>query len=288
MAENPRESDRQVVRRVTRAAGSNFTCAMMFLSRAEKEALEAVYAFTRRTDDIVDDQTTDADRAARLDAWQNALAAALDGGDPSGGGEEAAILRRFAAAARDWNMRADAAFGVIEGCRMDLTRNRYESMEELRLYCYRVASCVGLLCIPIFGAPQATAYAEHLGIAFQLTNILRDVAVDYRAGRIYLPAEEMAACGVTEADLAAGRTTEPLRQLVTRMADYAQRCYREADAARPRRGGRRLLAPQLMRHVYHRILAAVRAPDHDLFGPPVRISRTRKAFLALRTWLAGR
>jgi 15-cis-phytoene synthase len=291
MSPSQTELDRNVAAQVTRAAGSNFACAMLFLPRSRREALQAVYAFTRRTDDLVDEPRFADRRAERLGQWRALTAAALDGQTPPPGPllgpDEEAIIRRFAQVSLEFNIPRPPAFDLIAGCEMDLTRARYADFPELRGYCYRVASCVGLLCLPVFGAPEAVAYAENLGIAFQITNILRDVAADWKEGRLYLPRDEMDAFDVSEDDVAAGRMTESLRRLIARQAERAEEFYRGAESARPRVHPRRLLAPQLMRHVYHVILDRVRSPSYDPFGPRVRISTARKAYLAARTWVRG-
>jgi phytoene synthase len=291
MSPSQTDLDRNVAAQVTRAAGSNFTCAMLFLSRSRREALQAVYAFTRRTDDLVDEPRFAEHRAERLGQWRARTSAALEGRDPPPGSflgpDEEAIIRRFAQVSREFKIPREPAFDLIAGCEMDLTRARYASFSELRGYCYRVASCVGLLCLPVFGAPEAVDYAENLGIAFQITNILRDVAADWKEGRLYLPRDEMDAFDVSEEDVAAGRMTDNLRRLLARQAERAEEFYRAAESARPRVHPRRLLAPQLMRHVYHDILDRVRSPSYDPFGPRVRISTARKAYLAVRTWARG-
>ena len=282
---------RQVARQVTHQAGSNFTCAMLFLSPPQREALEAVYAFTRHTDDLVDDPQYEDGRTQRLAAWRKELTRALEGEQRLQGEyiseRDEAILRCYAQVARTFGLRREPAFGVIDGCEMDLNRTRYADFDELRVYCYRVASCVGLLCLPIFGAPEATEYADNLGVALQLTNILRDVGVDIAHDRLYLPREEMRRYGVSEEQLRAGRMTEGLKGLLAHQAERAEDFYRAAEAARPRALARRLLSPQLMRHIYHRILVRMRGRGYDPFTEELRISKFCKAWLAIRTWLRG-
>ena len=185
---------------VTRRASSNFYYAFMLLPAERRRALYAVYAFCRFVDDIADDESV-AEPAELLRRWRDELERAY-GGNPA-----RAVSRALADASRRFNIPRRHFEEVIAGVEMDLARKRYETFQELRLYCYRVASAVGLICIEIFGYtnPAACQYAERLGIAFQLTNIIRDVSEDAARGRIYLPLEDLARFGVTEADILGGR-----------------------------------------------------------------------------------
>jgi 15-cis-phytoene synthase len=297
MAAKPSESDRDIARRITQAAGSNFTCARLILPRGRREALEAVYAFTRHTDDIADEPKYAERRTERLGQWRSLLLASLDGAPPAAiaenrtsliSAEGQAVMRNFARTCRAFDIPREPAVDLIAGCEMDLARRRYANFGELRLYCHRVAACVGLLCLPVFGAPEAIDYAENLGIAFQLTNILRDMAEDFRAGRVYLPQDEMAAAGVSEDDLARGEMTDGLRRLIRQQADRAEDFYRATEMARPSDRPRRLLAPQIMRHIYHHLLIRIRQPSYNPFGPRLTVSRLTKIRIALRTWASGR
>ena len=156
---------------------------------------------------------------------------------------------------------------------MDLQRNRYDTFEELRQYCLRVASAVGLICVEIFGYRdlQTRDYAIDLGIALQLTNIIRDVAPDLERGRVYIPTEDLRRFGCTEDDLRGGRLTENVRRLLAFQVERARRFYRKADAALPRHDERRLVAARIMGAIYFELLRAIERAGYDVFRGRVRV-----------------
>jgi phytoene synthase len=188
----------------------------------------------------------------------------------------------------------DAFDMLIDGVEMDVTPRRYETFEQLHAYCIRVASAVGLICLEIFGyrSPQARQYAIDLGVALQLTNILRDVPADFERGRVYIPQEDLRAHGCTEADLRreiqeagsgvrSGAVKTVLRQQAMRARDYYGRAAREL----PRRDARRLVAAEIMGAIYRGILDRIELRDYDVFSSVVRIPRPRRAMIAAATWL---
>jgi phytoene synthase len=170
---------------------------------------------------------------------------------------------------------------------MDLDTSRYETFDDLLEYCRRVASAVGLICIRIFGATseRACQYASNLGVALQLTNILRDVKDDLRRGRVYLPLGDLEACGCTIDALAAGEVTEPVRRLVAFECRRAREFYRRAEEALPPEDGRRLVAAEIMRAVYFETLTRIERSGHDVFTARARVPKPRQALIALRQWL---
>jgi len=172
---------------ITRQSNTNFYYSFSLLPRPQREALHAVYAFCRYTDDIVDEEPDPGRKAVRLRRWRMELGRAL------GGTSVFPLLNQISAVARRFSIPVELFHDLIRGMEMDLTRTRYQRFDDLHEYCYLVASTVGLMCRPIFGAlnPSTRAYAVNLGIALQLTNILRDVKDDARRGRIYLPLEDL-------------------------------------------------------------------------------------------------
>ncbi len=170
---------------------------------------------------------------------------------------------------------------------MDLEPTRFATFCDLRAYCYKVASTVGLICIEIFGYqnPGTRRYAEELGLALQLTNILRDVPSDLARGRLYLPLDELAAHGVTEGDLRAGRLTPAISALLERQALRAREQFARADAALPPEDARRLVAARIMGAIYRDLLTRIAARDYDVFAGRVRVPGFHKARLALGTWM---
>jgi phytoene synthase len=170
---------------------------------------------------------------------------------------------------------------------MDLGRRRYENFDALRNYCLRVASAVGLICVEIFGYRDVRTrdYAIELGIALQLTNIIRDVAVDLGRGRVYLPLEDLARFGCTEEDLRAGAVTSRLRDLLRFQCERARQYYRKAEETLPKADARGLVAARIMSAIYLELLKEIERAHYDVFRGRVSVRRSRQALVAARTWL---
>jgi phytoene synthase len=179
---------------------------------------------------------------------------------------------------------------IIDGVEMDLGRTRYASFEELRLYCYRVASAVGLVCIEIFGYrnPRTRQYAEQLGIAFQLTNIIRDVSEDAGRGRIYLPLEDLARFGVREDEILRGIDTRELRRLLAFEVERARSFYAQAEQALPAEDRAAMVCAEAMRSIYHALLERIASQGCGVIGRRYRLSTPRKLYLVGRTWAGTR
>jgi phytoene synthase len=173
---------------------------------------------------------------------------------------------------------------------MDLVKTRYASFAELEQYCYRVAGVVGLMCIEIFGytRPETRIYAERLGTAFQLTNILRDLGQDGEAGRIYLPQEDLARFGCTEADILGRRLTPAFRELMNFEVGRARTFYAAALESLPAADRHSMLPAEIMRVIYHRLLTQIEARAHDVYSRRIRLSDTRRMLLALGCWARHR
>jgi phytoene synthase len=268
-------------RKLTTRSKSNFYYAFLFLSRERRQALEAVYAFCRLVDDVVDEPAPAADKLDGIARWRREL-------DHVYGDSDSAhpVVQRLRAVVQRFAIRRHDMEAVIDGCAMDIEKARYASWDELRLYCYRVASAVGLMCIEIFGYSPAHAeavrrYAIDLGLALQLTNILRDVAEDARRGRVYLPADELEAHGVTVEDLVSGRRTEGLLRLLRFQAERARRHYAQAHAALSTYERSRLVIAEIMGDIYFRLLEEIEARDFDVFGAKATVPRAEKMAIAL-------
>lgn len=272
--------------RVTRKSRSNFYYAFLTLPRPQREALYAVYAFCRTVDDIAD-LGGDAEAQRRdLALWRREVARCYE----PGAVPTLPIARQLAEAVRVYGLPRAALEAIIEGCEMDLRRTTYESAEDLYPYCYRVASAVGLCCIEIFGYtdPRAREYAVHLGMALQLTNILRDVGADAQAGRVYLPQEDLRKFGVTVEDLVAGRHTEAFTRLMAHEADRARDFYRRARETFPIADARSLVPAQIMGRIYYALLREIEARGFRVFGERVSVPTARKVAIALRCWAGAR
>lgn len=248
--------------------------------------MEAVYAFCRAVDDAVDRQNAQAQEAQReLDRWRRELAAA-------GRGMPTHPIMVALEPVRE-RFRIQAAYfeKLIAGVEMDLQRRRYRTFEELKVYCEHVASVVGLISVRVFGCrhPASDRYAVALGIAFQLTNILRDIKPDAAQGRIYLPREEMDRFGVKEEDLARGRMTESFRRLAEFECARARSFFLEAESAMQEAAeARRLVPARVMGAVYSCILKKIQALDYDVFNHRIQIPRSRQLWAGLQCLLTSR
>lgn len=276
--------------RLTRQSRSNFYYAFLFLPKPRRDALYAVYAFCRTVDDIADlgeERGLDpASQRAALSRWRELVALCYRPGavpdDP--------LACRLAEAVRDYRLPREALEAIIDGVAMDVDHVTYETADDLYPYCYRVASAVGLCCIEIFGYtdPRAREYAVNLGIALQLTNILRDVGADASRGRVYLPLADLRRFGVEPEDLRAGRYTDAFVSLMRHEAERARHYYRVARAALPPADRRSLVPAEIMGQIYAALLAEIEARRFRVFGERISLPVHRKVAVALRCWAAGR
>lgn len=262
---------------ITRRHSKSFALSLRFLPYGKRCAVWAVYAFCRTADDIADMAGPAAERLAAIDAWEAQLRAAYTGRATS------PIFIAFADAAVCYGVPMSAALDLLRGVRMDVTVGRYATFGELRDYCYLVASTVGVLVTPILGVRDAAAVgnAIALGQAMQLTNILRDVGADARMDRIYLPADEMARFGYTEADLFAATVNERFIELMRFQIDRARQLYRDAEPGIERLQPQSRYAVRLALHLYHGILGAIEANRYDVFTKRAYVSLPAKIRIAL-------
>ena len=276
--------------RLTRKSRSNFYYAFLTLPRPRREALYAVYAFCRTVDDIADlggERGVDPPVQRReLRRWREEVARCY----APGAVPDHPIALRLQTAVRAYAIPRAALEAIIDGVEMDLDRVAYETAEELYPYCYRVASAVGLCCIEIFGYtdPRARQYAIKLGQALQLTNIIRDVGADARAGRVYVPQEDLRAFGVTVDDLKGARYTEPFVRLMTHQAVRARQFYRVAWENFPAADARSLVPAEIMGRIYLALLDEIETRRFRVFGERVTVPVAKKLAIALRCWVAAR
>jgi phytoene synthase len=272
------------VSRLTRKSRSNFFYAFLCLPKPQREALYAVYAFCRIVDDAVDVGEDQAAKRKELDRWRAEIAQVFEGSP------EHPAAQRLQEAVKLFPIPREALNEIIAGVEMDLDRSTYRTFEELYPYCYRVASAVGLCCIEIFGYSDVRAreYAVSLGVALQLTNIMRDVQPDARAGRVYLPQEDLERFGVTSDDLAVGRYTPEFLRLMEYEAARAHACYERAWAALPRSDEHRLFAAEIMGRTYFALLETIERRRFQVFGVRVSVPTSRKLGIALRCWVQSR
>jgi phytoene synthase len=274
----------QACRRITRKSASNLAMAFVLLPPDKREGMSALYAFCREVDDVADEDRIPVDqRRQQLRVWRDDVRKACAQGEP-----QLAVNRELQSVIRQYRLPFELFDEVILGVEMDLTIIRYSTYSDLELYCYRVASAVGLLSIEIFGYrdPQCREYAIALGKALQLTNILRDVSRDAQRGRIYLPQEVLSQFHVDEEDLLAGRFSNAYFSAARHVAQRAREHYHAARALLPPGDRQSMIAAELMGAVYWRLLQHLEQRKFNVFETePARVSKPIKAWLILRTWL---
>jgi 15-cis-phytoene synthase len=273
----------QESRVITRKSASNLALAFILLPKAKRDGMSALYAFCREVDDIADEESVPVGlRRARLAAWREDLRRACGTETP-----QMAVNRELQPVIHHYRLSYDHFDALIQGVEMDLEISRYQDYEQLELYCYRVASVVGLLSIEIFGYtdPACREYAVHLGKALQFTNILRDVRVDAERGRIYLPLSELAAHGVAPEEILRFEYSDKFRALAESVAARARVFYHQAQTTLPATDRRAMVAAELMGSVYWRLLCKLKRQEYNVFGPrPTRLSKAQKLLLIFRAW----
>ena len=256
----------------------------MLLPRAKRDGMSALYAFCREVDDVADNESVPVDeRARQLALWREDVGRACRDEKP-----RFPVNRELQAAIRQYHLPFEHFDALLQGVEMDLTIKRYEDFEQLELYCYRVASVVGLLSIEIFGYrnPACRDYAIFLGKALQLTNILRDVRSDAERGRIYLPLTELRRFGVLPEEIQHSEYSDRFVALAGSVATRARQFYRLAGDSLPAEDRRSMVAAELMGSVYWRLLRKLERRRFQVFGPKLtRLNKVHKTLLILRTWL---
>jgi phytoene synthase len=262
-------------------SGSSFYYSFLFLEPARRRAITALYAFCREVDDVAD-EVSDAALARTKLAWWRTEVANLFAGHP-----QHPVTKALAPFTQEYRLDAARLNEIIDGMEMDLTRHRYADFESLRLYCHRVAGVVGQLSASIFGyrQPATLEYAEALGIAFQLTNIIRDVGEDARRGRVYLPADELAQHGLTVEDILERRAGEAFQRLMEFQADRAQAFYEKAFGLLAPEDRRDQRAGLIMAAIYRTLLDEIRRDRFDVLDRRVALTPLRKLWIAWKTWV---
>jgi 15-cis-phytoene synthase len=265
------------------ASGSSFYYSFLFLPPERRRAITALYAFCREVDDVVDEASDPQLAQTRL-AWWRAELDRLFSGDP-----QHPVTRALAPAVGRFGMTAERLNEIIDGMQMDLTQTRYLDFAGLERYCYRVAGVVGLLSAGIFGYRDARTleFAKDLGIAFQLTNIIRDVGEDARKNRIYLPMEDLKTFGVTAADITGARYGEAFVQLMRFQARRAASYYDKALAELPAQDRRAQRPGLIMAAIYRTLLAEIERDAFRVLDRRTSLTPLRKLWIAWKTWLSA-
>ena len=270
-------------RQVIQASQSNFFYSFLFLPRKKYEAILAVYSLCRSIDDVVDSNHSVTRAQTDLEAWREKVNRCFRG-IPDG------PMIPLAQAIEDYHLPREYFQELIRGVAMDLDHTRYKTFEDLHTYCYRVASVVGLICIEIFGytQPGTRQHAIDQGIAFQLTNILRDLHPDAARGRIYLPQQDLYRFGYSEEELLSGRMGPAFVELMRFECARAREFYDKARAGLPREDRPGLVASEIMAAIYQRILEEIERNHYRVFDRKTTLTRRTRMGIAMKTWLANR
>ncbi len=271
-------------RAITRKSASNLALAFILLPKSKRDAMSALYAFCRKVDDVADEESVPTEkRRTQLAEWREDIKRACDNQTP-----QFIVNRELQPVIAQYRLPFALFDELIKGCEMDLDVKRYENFEQLELYCYRVASIVGLLSIGIFGHqnPACRDYAIYLGKALQFTNILRDVRTDAERGRIYLPLNELKKTGVKEEDILNFKYSDRFHALAANVAGRAKHFYRLARQTLPAEDRRAMAAAELMGSVYWQLLQKLERHQFNVFGPrSLQLARSQKLALIFQSWL---
>ncbi len=271
----------------TKKSGSNFYYSFLFLPKSKREAMYTVYAFCKAVDSAVDEPTAGSNPKDELKRWREEVEAVYSGAPTT------PIMVSLAHHVKTLGIPKAYFEELIKGVEMDLSNNRYVTFDELSLYCYRVASVVGLICLHVFGVTSARAqdYAVALGMAFQLTNILRDVGTDAAEGRIYLPQDDLRKWNHPEKAILNRSYSPEFQALMEYEASRAHHYYKRADAALMGLSAserRALTVAEIMRGIYSRILERIERSNYQVFGPRISLTTTQRVVIALRVWIRSR
>ena len=264
-------------------SGSSFYYSFMFLPPERRRAITALYAFCREVDDAVDEPADPQVARAKLEWWRHEVAQLY------AGQAQHPVTRALVPAIGPFNIQHRQLGEIMDGMEMDLTQNRYPDFQSLRLYCHRVAGVVGLLAATIFGYrnPKTLEYAENLGLAFQLTNIIRDVGEDARKDRIYIPSDEMQRFGVSSADVLNARHTGNFSRLIEFQVRRVESCYAEALAALPAEDRRAQRPGLVMAAIYRTVLAEIGRDGYQVLTRRTTLTPIRKLWIAWKTWVSA-
>ncbi len=262
-------------------SGSIFYYSFLFLPKPRREAITALYAFCREVDDIADECADASLARTKLEWWRTGLANTFADRPTH------PVSQALLPAIRAYDLALEQFEEIIDGMEMDLQYVRYADFKALQLYCYRVASVVGQLAAAIFGYSdrKTLKYAHDLGMAFQLTNIIRDVGEDARRNRIYLPQDELAQFGVTESDLLQGHASTGFRALMAHQVARARAFYQQALQALPPQDRKSQRPGLMMAAIYQKLLNEIERDDFRVLHQRITLTPLRKLWIAWRTWV---
>ena len=263
---------------------SNFYYSFLLLPKPKRDAINVVYAWCRTTDDIVDEEESVKRKYVRLRLWSREFERSIEGTS------RYPLLNKLSQIIQRFNIPLHHFHDLIKGMEMDLLKTRYATFAELREYCYRAASTVGLICTEIFGYKHegAKEYAINLGIALQLTNILRDIRIDAMKGRIYLPLEDLERFGYSEEALLAGTYNEKFIRLMKFECERARSYFNVALEHLSEEDKPLFLAAQIMEAIYFRILQDIERAEYNVFAKRIRLLSLTKFFITVEVWWKNR
>jgi phytoene synthase len=270
-----------VAKEIAKKSKSSFYYAFNLLPAEQRDAMNTVYAFCRETDDIVDEGSIDDNlKFERLRRWRVELEKSLNGHS------DYHLINKLARTIQNFNIPLEPFFDLLKGMEMDLQQKRYVTFNDLQTYCYHVASTVGLMCIEIFGYRHHSAkdFAVNLGIALQLTNILRDVKKDAEKGRIYLPKEDLEKFNYNESDIFNNTYNENFQRMMKYQVERAKEYFNAATNCLNREDKKAMFAARAMQHIYSRMLNKIVDADYDVYNRTIRISKLKKVGISLGVW----
>jgi len=272
----------QEAKEIAKKSRSSFYYAFNLLPAAKRDAMNTVYAFCRETDDIIDEGSEpDELKFARLRKWRIELEKSISGTSDYG------LLNKLSKTIAGFNIPLEPFFELIRGMEMDLQNKRYNSFEDLMIYCYRVASTVGLICIEIFGykdKEHAKDFAVNLGIALQLTNILRDIKKDSERGRIYLPQKDLELFNYSDKDILTRNYNDNFKDLMSYEVKRAKMYFDNATMSLNLDDKAAMFAARAMQHIYHKMLQKIIEADYDVYNEEIRVSKFEKVGISLGVW----
>lgn len=268
-------------KQIAKESKSSFYYAFSLLAPHKRDAMNTVYAFCRKTDDIVDESHEPDDlKYEKLRKWRIEFEKSLRGRS------DYPLLNKVAEIIKQFNIPIEHFFELIIGMEMDLQRKRYLSFEDLVEYCYRVASTVGLMCIEIFGYKNKSTkeYAVNLGLAMQLTNIIRDVGKDASFGRIYIPQNDLIKFNYTESELMSKKYNPNFRSLMHFEANRAKYYFDKADQSLYFEDKPAMFPARAMQHIYSRLLKKIERNEYDVLNNQIKVNKLEKAAISIGVW----
>lgn len=272
---------RDIAKEIAKKSKSSFYYAFNLLPAEQRDAMNTVYAFCRQTDDIIDEGSIpDVVKFDKLRKWRIELERSLDGHS------DYPLINKLSKTIQNFKIPLEPFFDLIKGMEMDLQKKRYLTFNDLQTYCYNVASTVGLMCIEIFGYRHNSAkdFAINLGIALQLTNILRDVKNDAEKGRIYLPKEDLVKFGYHESDVFNNIYNDNFQRMMKYQVERAREYFNAATACLNREDKKAMFAARAMQHIYYRMLNKIVDADYNVYQKKIRISTAKKVGISLGVW----